>query len=167
MPHKHPYTCPRCGYVSKKKCNINKHLMNLQKPCPAVCSRIELTDEIKQCILDNRVYIPYGSKQMTQTLPKPTSIDTYVYKKACIPQTVRIACWNTYIGEYIGKTLCLCCKSGYITQHQFHCGHLIAEANGGIVSIENLRPICSSCNQSMRTSNMKEFAKTHFNVDIE
>jgi hypothetical protein len=41
----------------------------------------------------------------------------------------------------------------------FHCGHVTAEANGGVTSIENLRPICKACNLSMRTENMEEFKK--------
>jgi hypothetical protein len=87
-------------------------------------------------------------------------------KKTKITQAMRIVCWNTHIGEEIGKTSCLCCKTNYITQHNFHCGHVVAEANGGKVQIENLRPICAVCNNSMGTMNMKEFALENFNVEI-
>jgi hypothetical protein len=31
----------------------------------------------------------------------------------------------------------------------FHCGHNIPESKGGITVLENLLPICSSCNLSM------------------
>lgn len=58
MTKKHPYTCPRCGYVAKQKSHMNKHLYELKKPCPATHQDIELTDEIKQYILNNRVYHP-------------------------------------------------------------------------------------------------------------
>lgn len=100
-----------------------------------------------------------ASQSPTMTLATKT-------KKSKISQAIRIVCWNTYIGEEIGKSSCLCCKSNHITQHNFHCGHVVAEANGGKVQIENLRPICAVCNNSMGTMNMKEFAREIFNVEI-
>jgi hypothetical protein len=87
-------------------------------------------------------------------------------RKSKISQAIRIVCWNTYIGEEIGKAQCVCCKTNFITQHNFHCGHVIAEANGGKVQVNNLRPICAVCNNSMGTMSMKEFALNNFNIEI-
>ena len=78
-------------------------------------------------------------------------------KKKPIPSTVKKLVWNTNIGEEIGKTKCLCCKSTDITQMSFNCGHIIAEANGGNTIVSNLKPICQNCNSSMGTKNMNEF----------
>lgn len=78
-------------------------------------------------------------------------------RKQTIPAAVKRIVWNKYIGETIGKTKCLCCKVTEITQLSFHCGHVIAEANGGSLEINNLRPICQNCNSSMRTMNMDDF----------
>jgi hypothetical protein len=83
-------------------------------------------------------------------------------KKAKIPHTLKIKCWNTYIGETVGKTKCLCCNNIDITQHNFHCGHVIAECNGGTLNIDNLRPICNVCNNSMGTIHLEHFKKEHF-----
>lgn len=77
--------------------------------------------------------------------------------KKTIPKPLKIKVWNTYIGENIGKAKCLCCKNVDITQLIFECGHIIAEANGGETSLSNLRPICSTCNKSMKTLNMNDF----------
>ncbi len=74
---------------------------------------------------------------------------------------------NNYIGEEVGTTDCMCCKSNKIIQHTFHYGHVTAEDMGGDITLGNLRPICSVCNYSMRTMNMKEFAKSNFKVDVE
>jgi hypothetical protein len=87
-------------------------------------------------------------------------------KKAKISHAIRIVCWNTYIGEEIGKAQCVCCKTNNITQHNFHCGHVIAEAKGGKLHVSNLRPICAVCNNSMGTTNMKEYAFNHFDVEV-
>ena len=80
--------------------------------------------------------------------------------KKKISATLKRLVWNTNIGEEIGKTKCLCCKSTDITQMSFHCGHVIAEANGGELIVSNLKPICQNCNSSMGTKNMNDFMDT-------
>jgi 5-methylcytosine-specific restriction endonuclease McrA len=82
---------------------------------------------------------------------------TTITKKKTIPSTVKKLVWNTNVGEEIGKTKCLCCKSTDITQMSFNCGHIIAEVNGGNTIVSNLKPICQNCNSSMGTKNMNEF----------
>jgi hypothetical protein len=81
-------------------------------------------------------------------------------KKKPISATVKRLVWNTNIGEEIGKSKCLCCHSTDITQLSFHCGHIVAESNGGELIVSNLRPICQNCNSSMGTKNMNDFMKT-------
>lgn len=65
--------------------------------------------------------------------------------------------WNKYIGEDIGKSKCVCCKYTDISQMDFNCGHVISEFNGGKITLDNLKPICSLCNTSMGIKNMDEF----------
>jgi 5-methylcytosine-specific restriction endonuclease McrA len=81
-------------------------------------------------------------------------------KKKAIPATIKRLVWNTNIGEMIGKSKCLCCKSTDITQMSFNCGHIVAEANGGDTIVSNLKPICQNCNSSMGTKNMDDFMKS-------
>jgi hypothetical protein len=89
------------------------------------------------------------------------------YRKANIPAAVRRTVWNTYIGEDIGRTECYIGCKNKITQLTFECGHIEAESKGGLTIVENLRPICSSCNRSMGTRNMHDFMKTFgFKGDI-
>jgi len=83
-------------------------------------------------------------------------------RKKTIPKSVKIAVWNKNIGEAIGKHKCLCCQNVDITQMNFHCGHIVAEANGGKVHVDNLLPICSKCNKSMGTQNLNEFKNKFF-----
>lgn len=78
-------------------------------------------------------------------------------KKKTIPKTLKRLVWNKYIGESVGKAKCMCCNLTDITQMSFHCGHIMAEANGGQLIVENLRPICQSCNSSMGVINMLDF----------
>lgn len=78
-------------------------------------------------------------------------------KKQSIPKNVRIIIWNHYIGEDIIKHKCLCCKKVTISNTNFEVGHVLSEKNGGTHEINNLRPICFSCNHSMGAENMVDF----------
>ena len=55
---KPPYTCFCCGYTTINRANMSQHLYKRKKPCPKILNNIEFTDEIKQHILNNRIYIP-------------------------------------------------------------------------------------------------------------
>jgi hypothetical protein len=108
-----------------------------------------LMNEIK-IELDNIKILPV--KKEKELKPK--------IKKKTISATIKKLVWNTNIGEDIGKSKCLCCKSTDITQLSFNCGHIIAEANGGETIVSNLKPICQNCNSSMGTKNMNDFMET-------
>lgn len=56
MP-KQDYQCFRCGYSTHRKNNMHKHLYELLKMCPATLNKVDLTDEIKKDIIENRVYL--------------------------------------------------------------------------------------------------------------
>jgi len=83
------------------------------------------------------------------------------YRKKSIPKALKKIVWDKYVGSEIGQTKCLCCRHEDIRQIEFHCGHVIAEANGGKTVLANLRPICAQCNLSMGKMDMKEFMKTY------
>jgi len=44
-----------------------------------------------------------------------------------------------------------------ITEEENHCGHIVARAKGGRTVVENLRPVCASCNLRMKTRNLNEY----------
>ena len=53
---------------------------------------------------------------------------------------------------------CYCCDAEKLhIAKSWHCGHVIAEHNGGNLTVENLRPICGSCNSSMGTQNLYDY----------
>lgn len=55
---KEPYTCPRCGYCTRHKAYMRRHLYQNKKTCPGTKSAMPLTDDIKDCILNDRIYHP-------------------------------------------------------------------------------------------------------------
>lgn len=78
-------------------------------------------------------------------------------KKQTIPRNIKKIVWNTHLGQNKGIAKCLCCNVTDISQMSFHCGHIISEANGGGITVNNLLPICQNCNSSMGAMNMNEF----------
>lgn len=111
-----------------------------------------LNGSIKELVRQQEVLLKnYVEIQTPQNIPTPKK------RKKAIPCTIKRLVWNTNIGEHIGKSKCMCCKSTDITQMSFNCGHIVAEANGGELIVSNLRPICQNCNSSMGTKNMNDF----------
>jgi hypothetical protein len=104
------------------------------------------------------------SAQMGALLQPPAEVfkDDYEKRvKAKIPSKVRADVWNTYQDQNMAIGKCCCCKRATIKQADFEVGHVIAEACGGTMEINNLRPICSVCNKSMGRLNMVEYVKRY------
>jgi hypothetical protein len=90
-------------------------------------------------------------KKTIPVLPNPMP-----YRKKTINKQLRMEIWDTFIGSS-KEGLCLCCSRTSLDRDNFECGHILAERNGGDISIQNLRPICSTCNGGMGTINMLEY----------
>lgn len=54
-----------------------------------------------------------------------------------------------------------CCLTQNIEINSFHSGHIISRKEGGKIELENLRPLCSSCNQSMKSKDMYSYIKEY------
>ena len=126
----------------------------------------ELTNKIKKELtheLTNKI-----KKELTAELTETSNQQiTQKKTKSQIPQSLRIATWKKYVGEENAKALCLCCKSAEITVFAFHCAHVIAECMGGKKHLENLRPVCASCNLSMGSQNLFDYSNSHFGIKAE
>ncbi len=83
-------------------------------------------------------------------------------RKQTIPRALKIQIWDKWIGIDKGTSKCLCCNVSDINQQNFACGHIIAESNGGEITVDNLKPVCTTCNSSMGTMNMNDFIQQYF-----
>jgi len=81
------------------------------------------------------------------------------YKKKSIPLVLKRRLWNKYFGEQNGIATCPCCKLSQISTFSFHCGHIVSERNGGLLILDNLIPLCQSCNSSMGTKSYNDFCE--------
>ena len=85
-------------------------------------------------------------------------------KKKKIPKALKDLVWNKYYSKQKGN--CVCCGINEISISTYEAGHIIAESKGGKTDINNLAPVCSTCNKSMGIKNMKEFMKDNFGRDF-
>jgi hypothetical protein len=82
-------------------------------------------------------------------------------KKTPIPIDIRTKVWRNWCGGNMdGK--CFCCDID-IKWEKWECGHIHAEAQGGAITEDNLRPICKPCNRSMSSQHMYLYM---FNNDL-
>jgi hypothetical protein len=82
-------------------------------------------------------------------------------KRRSLPAAVRMAVWNRWFGFDKGVGQCKCCDR-VIYQQDFECGHVVAHSRGGPDTVDNLRPICRTCNRSMGDRDFNEFKNTFF-----
>ena len=89
---------------------------------------------------------------------KPPIHQFKVHKKK-ITRQLKLRCWNE---QYDGKEDMLCpipnCGKN-IKKHgdDWDAGHIISDKNGGACNLENLKPICKKCNQSMGSQNWEDY----------
>jgi chromosome segregation ATPase len=145
--------------LSNNDGKMNKQIEELQDVKDKLSNSDEKIDkqnnELKDELHDLKSKISNNDKNKA-----PKIIEIKLKKKA-IPKILKNKVWSKHIGIEIGQTKCLCCKFVDISQLNFHCGHIISEKDGGELTMENLKPICGSCNASMGTMNMDEFIKKY------
>ena len=90
------------------------------------------------------------------------------YHKKTIPKAMRIAVWEKNCGEvYKYKCYTTWCTK-VLTVHEFECGHDTPESHGGKTEIDNLYPICSTCNKSMSNNyNFEQWNKLGSHPEVK
>lgn len=73
-----------------------------------------------------------------------------------IPAKLKKTSWIGIYGN-VAAANCYCCSKKEITLQTSQGGHVISHANGGLVELKNIIPICSSCNSAMSDTNMDTY----------
>ena len=80
---------------------------------------------------------------------KQKKLNHHIKTKEQIPKRIRELVWTTYNGEVFTSKCYVSWCTNNINVFSFQTGHDIPESKGGTLDIDNLKPICGSCNLSM------------------
>jgi hypothetical protein len=80
---------------------------------------------------------------------KPRIIKMSKVIKTKIPVALREQVWVNFFGKKFEHKCYVKWCNNNIDVFNFQVGHNIPESKGGLTLLENLRPICIRCNQSM------------------
>lgn len=83
------------------------------------------------------------------------------FKRINIPVSVRITVWETWLGE-VYKAKCPICAKDIKCMDSWDASHIIASSKGGTNDLENLRPLCHTCNVGMRDMHMVVYIKRYY-----
>lgn len=78
-----------------------------------------------------------------------------------ISKAMKMTLWKKYFGPRKAQAECYVCGET-ILQSNFEAGHNIARAKGGGDDLDNLRPVCKSCNGSIHTDVLEDYKARHF-----
>ena len=113
-----------------------------------------LTDEMPT--LDISDFYIIAREEVTTTGPR---------KK--LPARLRYQLWERHftitpnkIVNMLGECYCCAAAINYAASN-WHAGHVLAAAHGGGDTMDNLRPVCTSCNLSMGTMPMGEYVRRY------
>lgn len=131
---------------------------------------IQETKEIKENLKEERKILNDTLKQISENTIKEKELLTIKKieerklskgnkkkERKTIPKPLRDNVWTKHNGQEF-KGNCFCCDKE-IDINNFEAGHILAVDKGGLNTLDNLRPICSTCNRSMGIQNMFDFMK--------
>jgi len=111
------------------------------------CISVEVLNEYTEC----RVMRPVQPKQ--KSLRKN------------LTKNIKKRVWDKYYGCDKNIVSCYVCDIKQLDRNDtrsYDYAHIIPHADGGAVAVDNLVPICLSCNSEMKTQNLHEFQKKHY-----
>ena len=82
-----------------------------------------------------------------------------VRRKQAIPHALKWQIWIRYAGENFKAKCSVPWCLNIMKASDFQAGHKKAEAVGGTTTLDNLIPICSTCNLSMGTEHFDDWAR--------
>lgn len=102
-----------------------------------------------------QIRLKYKHMNKKETPKKPRTA------RKTIPKILKNQVWDKHIGREKGIGNCKVCQCE-IDSKGFECGHIISVKENGPTTIDNLVPICSTCNKSMGTDNLESFKEKYF-----
>ena len=85
------------------------------------------------------------------------------HSKDKIPPSLKKLVWTKYFNDFTTHKCTISWCNNILDntiKNGWHAGHIISEYNGGKTILENLKPICKTCNSEMSTKNWYEHDPT-------
>ena len=149
---------------------LNKFIKNNANALTQICGKIN--DVIKRCnkkkckkklylkVYNNYEWIEVIILKLQQNTTYDKIYDVVNKKRRItIPEKLRQNVWkkrneNNVVGQ------CFICKST-LTNYNFDCGHIISLYHNGETKLNNLEPICRTCNLDMSIMNLNEYKRIY------
>ena len=132
------------------------HMLNIDDNVLVSKRKKFLIKDPENCICSNNYenYLKFINWLIWYQVLDTRNIKTPAYNsKETISVAKKNEIWRTHMPN-VFEDYCYCCRVNKITANSFSAGHVIPECAGGTLDVDNLRPICSSCNSSMATNNL-------------
>jgi hypothetical protein len=166
------HECQHCGQEFNRKAHLQYHIdhtvcqkkLKTQTPIEPLSPKINIT--LKHNYIFDELQQKIEQLQEENKSLKELNLTTRTEKKSkenktIIPTRIRQSVWIKFVGDKL-TSLCYCCGINAISSFNFEAGHIVARSKQGSNTIDNLRPICCSCNKSMHNMNMIDFAKLYY-----
>ena len=156
--------------IFEKFTKVNDLIEEIEKKNKLFCNRIEYKEYYKdeEICASNDIIYSLKNNNFIEYLIDNTITPIHQFKiKNKIPPKIRMCVWNHYFGNNENGKCPICNKEIKVGKNGFHCGHIISHANGGNISIDNLRPLCSDCNIDMGKKNWDAYVKKLSNQKIQ
>ena len=131
-----------------------KDYVNVDKRCMIVSSTSDIFDYSSKLIskhIQDTIFEELGESSSSNI-----TVDNKRKSRKTIPKAIKNQLWRKHFGNSM-KGRCVCCQNEIDALEGWEAGHVEAAANGGSDHIDNLRPVCSTCNKSMSTMNLNEY----------
>ena len=86
---------------------------------------------------------------------KCITLSKYCKTRPTIDLNLKFAVWNKRNKNKL-EPCCYCCEESLIFSNM-ECGHVIPHCKGGTIELNNLEPICRTCNRKMGVMNLEHY----------
>ena len=157
-------TAFECGHVIAESKGGSISVDNLRPICSA-CNRSMASENLA----DFKKRCGFGPLMLTPVPPVPIRVpqpdnntEPLSKRRKELPTQIQRRVWNTHVGINVAVDRCRCCEEGEINNIKFAVGFLQDAHEGGTLKVDNLRPICEACDESIGSMSINEYASTYF-----
>jgi len=151
------YTAQKLLEIIKNK---NNEFYKLNRYDVEISNNPDTFYAVEKKIIEDEFIVSLKNNNFIKWLINPDIKPIHIRKKTKkkIPSAIRKKVWDK---EFPNESTGICTISWCDTElhngkNGFEAGHIISEANGGDITVNNLRPICSNCNSEMGSKNWKD-----------